>query len=569
MLIFLFTLLSCSKQERDFSMQDVKAYQEREISDSVNQGNSANILQAITDMQLAGNLSKEMAAYHRAMTYFHVDFDYDKAAQECFPLLGTSFLKKDDKACMLIYEILSLYYSQRKQHQESIEYALRGQKLAKNLNDSIKTMVFAYHLIKTQVELGTGYYYDELERLIPVLEKSQDRGVKNLLAYVYSDEIEDLWDIEDYDRIIVYGEKCLQILTDLKNHPSMDHLTCMVASTLARSYLAINKPEKAAVAFEKARQCQLVKTKPGCYYLIGYYLETYQTDKIPVLLSYPEDTAYPYMYSWEFLVILQDLQTYYATVGQSKMVEQTGMRMDVVRDSIVHREHHYAAEKATIISELKLDEMREELKRQQEYQQYFIFMLLVLLLFSIYLIYRTYQEKKEKNRKILELSEMYAQSYRTLTRKQDRAEAQIEADVPRTEFDLEAQHELLVRMDELIMKEKLYLLENVSREDMASMLHVDKTLLILAIRNHLNDAYMPVILNRYRVRHAIDVMKEQPNYTVEAIAKESGFNNVRKFYRIFKEEMGMTPTEYREVLKNKGEDSILPPPISLKMLVNQ
>lgn len=561
MLIFLFTLLSCSKQERDFSMQDVKAFLEHEITETENYDKPDNLFQAITDMQLTGNLTKEEAAYHRAMVYFLVEFDYDKAAQECFPLLGSSFLKENDHVKMLVYEILSQHYYQKKQHKEAIEYAMRGQKLAKVLNDSVMNAVFAYLLIKTQVQLGTGYYYDELEQLIPVLEKSSDRNVKNMLAYVYADEIEDLWDIEDYDRIITYGTRCLQVLDDLNNHPSLDHLTCMVASTLARSYLAINQPEKAAVAFEKARQCQLVKTKPGCYYLIGYYLETYQTDKIPELLSYPEDTAYPYMYAWEFLVILQDLQTYYATVGQSKMVEQTGMRMDVVRDSLVHREHHFAAEKATIISGLKLDEMREELKRQQEYQQYFIVMLLVLLLFSIYLIYRTYQEKKEKNRKILELSEMYAQSYRTLTRKQDRAEAQIEADVPRTEFDLEAQYELLVRMDELIMKEKLYLLENVSREDMASMLHVDKTLLILAIRNHLNDAYMPVILNRYRVRHAIDVMKEQPNYTVEAIAKESGFNNVRKFYRIFKDEMGMTPSEYREVLKNKGEGSVLPPPI--------
>ena len=46
--------------------------------------------------------------------------------------------------------------------------------------------------------------------------------------------------------------------------------------------------------------------------------------------------------------------------------------------------------------------------------------------------------------------------------------------------------------------------------------------------------------------------------TVQAIAEDSGFSNVRKFYRIFKDEMGMTPTEYREAMES-GEGSVLSP----------
>lgn len=167
------------------------------------------------------------------------------------------------------------------------------------------------------------------------------------------------------------------------------------------------------------------------------------------------------------------------------------------------------------------------------------------------------------------MNELLQQTYNKLTREHPVVDTPAESETSEPEFNLDAQRALLVRMDELINKEKLYLNENVSREDIARMLNVDKFQVILTIRNFLDDSYMPVILNRYRIRHSIDVMKEQPNYTVEAIAKESGFNNVRKFYRIFKDEMGMTPTEYRELLKNDEAGSVLPPPYDLKCIVNQ
>ena len=243
------------------------------------------------------------------------------------------------------------------------------------------------------------------------------------------------------------------------------------------------------------------------------------------------------------------------------------MLMDVVRDSIVHREHHLEIEKANIMSEMKVDEVQRKLSAMQRYQQYLIGVLIVLLLVTVYFAWFFFKQKNERNRKIVELNNTLDYLYPV----RPGAEEQKPADVPipaeeltpqeEQEVDEETLQDVLQRMNELIVSEKLYLNENITREDMARRLHVDKAILIQSFRKFLNDCTMPSLLNRYRVQQAIALMKSQPNYTVQAIAEDSGFSNVRKFYRIFKDEMGMTPTEYREAM-DSGEGSVLPPPPS-------
>ena len=41
------------------------------------------------------------------------------------------------------------------------------------------------------------------------------------------------------------------------------------------------------------------------------------------------------------------------------------------------------------------------------------------------------------------------------------------------------------------------------------------------------------------------MLKEHPEYAVEAIAGECGIPNKQTFYRLFLEQYGMTPAEYR------------------------
>ena len=53
-----------------------------------------------------------------------------------------------------------------------------------------------------------------------------------------------------------------------------------------------------------------------------------------------------------------------------------------------------------------------------------------------------------------------------------------------------------------------------------------------------------------RLDYSLVLLKDFKHYTIEAVAIDSGFGNVRTYQRIFRDKYGMTPMEYR---KTQGE----------------
>lgn len=246
--------VSCTRQGTDASVYDYRTLLANELTVPENLAHPENLISIITEKGVDGSLSKEEAAYYRAMVYLDLDMDIPKAAQECFSILESRFVRRNPQVHMRVYEILSVFYHQNKQFKLSMESALLGQRLAQTRKDSVMTAVFSYIQAKSQIDLGSGYYYDHLEKLIPVLEQSQDRYVQHVLAHVYADEIGDRWDVEDFGQVTDYGTRCLNVIEKLGYPKNLDALRCSVASVLARSYHALGQDEKAKKAFEQDRK---------------------------------------------------------------------------------------------------------------------------------------------------------------------------------------------------------------------------------------------------------------------------------------------------------------------------
>ncbi|GLX66945.1 hypothetical protein MU1_12890 [Paenibacillus glycanilyticus] len=52
-------------------------------------------------------------------------------------------------------------------------------------------------------------------------------------------------------------------------------------------------------------------------------------------------------------------------------------------------------------------------------------------------------------------------------------------------------------------------------------------------------------LNEIRLNEAVRMLKEHPDWSVERISAEAGFNHLTHFYRMFKRKTGVTPAQYR------------------------
>ena len=109
-------------------------------------------------------------------------------------------------------------------------------------------------------------------------------------------------------------------------------------------------------------------------------------------------------------------------------------------------------------------------------------------------------------------------------------------------------------LQELIEGEKLYLNPSLSRAMLLNKTHIQKSQFSPIIRKFTNKSF-PQYVNDLRLKHAIEMMREHEDYTIDAIAMESGMGSIQTFYRIFTERYGIAPNEYRKILNAKKEQN--------------
>ena len=88
------------------------------------------------------------------------------------------------------------------------------------------------------------------------------------------------------------------------------------------------------------------------------------------------------------------------------------------------------------------------------------------------------------------------------------------------------------------------------RELLLNQLHISKNTFAQLIQAYSGTNFSGYINNK-RLDYSIHLLKDYKRYTIEAVATDSGFSNVRSFYRIFREKYGMTPSEYRNTFEKE------------------
>ena len=84
-----------------------------------------------------------------------------------------------------------------------------------------------------------------------------------------------------------------------------------------------------------------------------------------------------------------------------------------------------------------------------------------------------------------------------------------------------------------------------AKEDLAQIVHLNNARFARMIRECTGTNFNGYI-NGLRINYAIKLMKKYPNYTIRAIADESGFNSAPILYNLFKKKTGMTPYEFKK-----------------------
>ena len=107
--------------------------------------------------------------------------------------------------------------------------------------------------------------------------------------------------------------------------------------------------------------------------------------------------------------------------------------------------------------------------------------------------------------------------------------------------------ELFASIDDLVETEKLYLKFDVSIHELGERLEMNSKYLSQAINNQ-DGLNFNRFINAKRVRYASILIKDEDynNFSLEGIAKESGFRSKSTFNTTFKGIMGCTPSEFKK-----------------------
>lgn len=106
-----------------------------------------------------------------------------------------------------------------------------------------------------------------------------------------------------------------------------------------------------------------------------------------------------------------------------------------------------------------------------------------------------------------------------------------------------------------MQEEQLYRQPNLKREDLARALNSNSRYIIDAIKTGTGKTFLDYI-NQHRLDYVHRMLMTDESTPVSNIIIDSGFSSTSAFYRLFKEEFGMSPNELRQA-KAEFENEIL------------
>ncbi|MEG1585253.1 MAG: helix-turn-helix transcriptional regulator [Bacteroidales bacterium] len=137
---------------------------------------------------------------------------------------------------------------------------------------------------------------------------------------------------------------------------------------------------------------------------------------------------------------------------------------------------------------------------------------------------------------------------------------QIKTQSTRAAIDVSSEVDELTALGELIhqvIREKeLFRQPHLKLSSLCEHLPSNRTYVSAAINKIDNRGFYGFILS-FRIDYACKLMKEQPDMRIEEVALCAGFSSQKIFSRLFRQEMGMSPSVYRGMQVVKDEKIIL------------
>ena len=212
-----------------------------------------------------------------------------------------------------------------------------------------------------------------------------------------------------------------------------------------------------------------------------------------------------------------------------------------VRDATA-REH--IARYNALQQQMEAERQRDAARRAKESRKVTGLVSLLILLFAIYVFWQW--RKTNKQNKILAQQIIDAIEYKEKYRELSTQNSQLQNNSTLSTLNSTlSDAELSSYLCALIENEKLYINPLFDRQTLIDRTGLSKERIGAAFSHGSEHARLTTLVRELRLSHAVRLMNEHPEMSLEQVCTASGFSNTVSFYRSFKTKFGMTPSEFR------------------------
>lgn len=247
-------------------------------------------------------------------------------------------------------------------------------------------------------------------------------------------------------------------------------------------------------------------------------------------------------YTFEMAAIYNVLAEGYYGKGNYRKAAESYQQLSDIKNEIINRMVRGGIAELTSVYDRKKTEKKSLDDDRHLLAGAIILTAITATVLTAALIYVSSCKRKmaRKNRHIISMTDELRGKDPLLDQKQE------EEELKRTQTDTDKI--LFDRMWKRLVDDRLYLQRDFNRDTLVSELKIPKNKFSALFTNFTGQTYLQCI-TQLRLNHAVELLKSHPAYTVEAVAEECGMS-ITSFYRLFAQHYGMTPTEYRETIRD-------------------
>ena len=458
-------------------------------------------------------------------------------------------------------------FSLLSEYKESMRYAVQGVELARERKDiqSECRLLFCMGENKRRLSFKEeGYLF--FDQAIDLLDNSKNEDYETMLSYFYGVKMGYLIADKRSNEALEIGlqrEKLLdrmseqsKIRTDL-----LDLQFAYVYSKLAYLFHLTGDQKRAVVYYKNYQSTNAASTPDGKFdatpylLLLGKYQAVLDNCRDFKEVMRQQDTL-----NSQYLSILNlEIQ---ANVKLENYKTVINLQRDItaIKDSIYQREKQNAALELDALYELNEKEARiSEQAFQLKIRTITLICILSGALLALFFLWRLWHQNcviRNKNKALVKrINEQFS-----MQEEMDRSQLGVEKDLSfpekvedesgdNEEQDKQMNKMIFEKLDYIIKRDKMYLSPDLSREELTRIVRMNNTRFAKMIKEN-TDTNLNGYINNLRLNYAIHLMKEQPDYTLRAIAESSGINSMPTFHQLFKGRTGMTPSEFKNAQKD-------------------